>query len=72
MAVNPNEVSRLRTFVNCSYQSLSDLGLNYTGTDQDEAKTLERLSLAQAFWLLVDGHRVGTMSLHISHTGSHK
>lgn len=50
-----SDVSELRILINSAYKELSDKGLNYTATYQDEAKTQERLSKGQGF-VLTDIH----------------
>lgn len=46
-----SDVPELRVLINSAYKELSDKGLNYTATYQDEAKTQERLSKGQGFVL---------------------
>jgi ribosomal protein S18 acetylase RimI-like enzyme len=47
-AVN-EDIPSLRLLLNASYKELSDQGLNYTATYQDEAKTAERIAQGRAF-----------------------
>lgn len=55
------DVPALRTLVNSAYKELSDMGLNYTATDQNEEKTLERINKGIAFVLLKESEIVATI-----------
>ena len=59
------DVPRLRVMVNSAYGALAELGLNYTGTYQGEATTLERLSKATAFLLGTGEDWIGTISVQL-------
>lgn len=57
------EVPTIRELVNAAYKQLADMGLNYTGTFQDEARTLERMNRGRCF-LLKDSEKIlGTVLL---------
>lgn len=55
------DVPTLRLLINAAYQELADMGLNYTGSYQDEQVTLERISKGRAFVLEKSGDIVGTV-----------
>lgn len=57
------DVPALRMLVNNSYKELSDLGLNYTATYQDEEKTLERISKGTAYILEKNFEIIATVLL---------
>ena len=59
----PTDVASLRLLVNLAYKELSDMGLNYTATDQDEEKTLERISKCTAFVLEKNSKLIATILL---------
>lgn len=60
---NESDVPAIRQLVNSAYKELGDLGLNYTGTYQDEEITLERISEGRAFLLEKEGQLLGTVLL---------
>jgi hypothetical protein len=53
-----SDVAKLRTLVNASYKELSDMGLNYTATYQDEQVTRERICKGKAFVLEREGQLI--------------
>lgn len=60
------DVPALRRLVNEAYQELADMGLNYTGTYQDEEITRRRLEGATLTYILQDGSElVGSISLSV-------
>jgi ribosomal protein S18 acetylase RimI-like enzyme len=59
------DVPALRCLVNSAYSELADLGLNFTGTYQDEAITRERMLGAEVFLLYRDGELVASLSATI-------
>lgn len=58
-----SDVPELRRLVNSAYKELSDQGLNYTATFQDEETTLRRLSEGTAFVLLDEQKIIATILL---------
>lgn len=57
------EVPTIRELVNAAYKQLADMGLNYTGTYQDDARTLARMKQGRCF-LLKDNEKIlGTVLL---------
>lgn len=60
---NAADVPSLRRLVNSAYKELSDMGLNYTATYQDEEKTLERINKGTAFVLEKDSLICATILL---------
>ncbi|MGE5559678.1 MAG: GNAT family N-acetyltransferase [Chloroflexota bacterium] len=59
------DVPALRLLVNAAYRELADLGMNYTGTYQDEALTRERMR-GRDVYLAFDGERlVATISTDV-------
>ncbi len=59
------DVPALRQLVNAAYQELADMGLNFTGTFQDEAITRERMQGNDVFLAFKQGELVGTLSLEV-------
>lgn len=59
------DVPALRVFVNAAYRQLAALGLNYTGTYQDEQVTRERMQDKEVYLAFLDHELVGTISLHV-------
>lgn len=57
------DVSQLRKLVNEAYQELADLGLNFTGTYQDDAATLQRMQGKEVILVTIGNEMVGTISL---------
>lgn len=60
---NDADVPRLRALINSAYRELWDLGMNYTGTYQDEEITRERLGKGRGFVLESDGELLATVLL---------
>lgn len=58
-------VAAIRVLVNTAYKELSDQGLNYTATYQDEETTRERMKKGSTF-ILVDGEEVIATILYFS------
>jgi predicted N-acetyltransferase YhbS len=58
---NTADVPALRRLVNAAYKELSDMGLNYTATYQDEKTTLERINKGRAFVISNDQQIIGTI-----------
>lgn len=58
------DVPNIRVLVNSAYKELGDLGLNYTGTYQDEQTTRERMSAGRSYLLEKEGQLIGTVLLH--------
>lgn len=56
-----HHVPRIRLLVNAAYKELSDMGLNYTATYQDEEKTRERMREGKTFILLEGSEIVATI-----------
>jgi len=64
------DVPALRILVNSAYQQLADLGLNFTGTYQDEEITRERMLNNDVYLAFVNDAFVGTISLEVeTHKG---
>ena len=51
----------VRRLANAAYRELSDMGLNYTATYQDEAETLKRMNTGRCFLLKQDDKILGTI-----------
>jgi N-acetylglutamate synthase-like GNAT family acetyltransferase len=58
--VQESDIPAIRMLVNAAYKELSDMGLNYTATYQDEAITKDRISKGRAFVLEKDHEIIGT------------
>lgn len=56
-----NDVPQIRDLVNAAYKELSDMGLNYTATYQDENTTRERMQKGRTFVLVQGKTIVGTI-----------
>jgi len=56
-------VAPLRRLVNTAYRGLAEMGLNFTGTYQDEALTRERMQGKEVHLLYLAERLVGTVSL---------
>ncbi len=54
-------VAEIRVLVNSAYKELSDMGLNYTATYQDEEKTRERMKEGKTFILLQADRIIATI-----------
>jgi ribosomal protein S18 acetylase RimI-like enzyme len=55
------DVPSLRSLVNAAYKELSDMGLNYTATYQDEETTRQRMQKGRVFVLKLNGAIVATI-----------
>jgi predicted N-acetyltransferase YhbS len=64
------DVSALRKLLNAAYKELSEEGLNYTASYQDENTTLQRIKEGRAFILLDAQHIVGTILLTAKNHGN--
>lgn len=58
-----SDVSEIRRLVNSAYKELSDLGLNYTATYQDEKITLERMNQGRCFLISLEKRMIATILL---------
>lgn len=58
------DVPALRLLVNAAYRQLADMGLNFTGTYQDERVTRERMQGREVYLICIEHELVGTISLH--------
>lgn len=65
---NETDVPALRRLVNDAYRELADMGLNYTGTYQDEDITRERMAGAEVYVLERQGELLASISLSVSDT----
>jgi hypothetical protein len=63
------DVPALRRLVNAAYQELAELGLNFTGTYQDDEVTRERMREAEVLLLHRDDDLVASISLAIRPVG---
>jgi len=64
------DVPELRVLVNSAYQQLADLGLNFTGTYQNEEITKERMVNNDVYLAFLNDELVGTISLEVeTHKG---
>lgn len=59
------DVPALRILVNSAYQQLADLGLNFTGTYQNEDITRERMVNNDVYLAYAHDELVGTISLEV-------
>lgn len=59
------DVPALRKLVNAAYSELADLGLNFTGTYQDEAITRERMLGCDVFLAFYKDVLIGTVALAV-------
>lgn len=59
------DVPALRLLVNAAYRQLADMGLNFTGTYQDEQVTRSRMQGRDVYLVCNEQELVGTISLHI-------
>lgn len=59
------DVPALRLLVNAAYRQLADMGLNFTGTYQDEQVTRQRMQGRDVYLIWRERELVGTISLHI-------
>ena len=58
------DVPALRLLVNAAYRQLADMGLNFTGTYQDEQVTRRRMQGREVHLVCSGQELVGTISLH--------
>lgn len=59
------DVPVLRQLVNDAYRELADLGLNFTGTFQDEDITRRRMQDAEVYMLHRDGELIASMNVSL-------
>jgi len=59
------DVPSLRKLVNAAYHDLKDLGLNFTGTYQDEAETRERMQGNEVYLAYLASELIATVSLEV-------
>lgn len=60
-----SDVPALRLLVNAAYRQLADMGLNFTGTYQDEQVTRERMQGREVYLVFWEQELVGTVSVHV-------
>lgn len=60
-----SDVPALRCLVNAAYRQLADMGLNYTGTYQDEAITRRRMVGREVVVVCGQQQLLGTISLEV-------
>lgn len=60
------DVQALRTLVNAAYQELAALGLNFTGTYQDEELTRQRMQDAEVYVRQVGPDLIASINLSVS------
>ena len=67
------DVAALRILVNDAYQELAELGMNYTGSYQDEATTRQRMQTSDVYLLESKNHLIATVSVRVTpkHAPSH-
>ena len=58
----------LRVLINSAYRVLGDMGLNFTGVDQDEEVTRRRMQTGEVFVLDEGDRLVATVSLRVKET----
>ena len=58
----------LRRLINSAYRALGDLGLNFTGVDQDEEITRRRMQTGEVFVLEQEGRLIATVSVRVKET----
>jgi ribosomal protein S18 acetylase RimI-like enzyme len=51
--------------VNLAYQELATIGLNFTGSYQDETETLRRMQKAEVYSMICDGRMIACMNLTV-------
>jgi GNAT superfamily N-acetyltransferase len=61
---NCDSISELTLLIRSAYKALADMGLNYTGSYQDEVITLDRIKGNECFVMLDGGALVGTITLY--------
>ncbi|MEW6725306.1 MAG: GNAT family N-acetyltransferase [Bacillota bacterium] len=59
------DVRPLRLLVNAAYRELAEMGMNYTGSYQDEEITRERMQGRDVYLVFLDGQMVGTISTEV-------
>lgn len=62
---NEGDIPQLRLLVNEAYRELAEMGLNFTGTYQDEAETRARMQGREVVLAHLDRVLVGTISLEV-------
>lgn len=62
---NESDVPELRQLVNAAYRELAEMGLNYTGTYQDEEITRSRMQGRDVYLAFLTGRLVATISTDI-------
>lgn len=60
-----DDVPTLRRLVNAAYRELAEMGLNFTGTYQDEAITRERMQGNEVYLAFAGDKLVGTICLEV-------
>lgn len=60
-----DDVPAIRLLVNAAYRELADLGMNYTGTYQDERITRERMQGRDVWLAFADNRLVATISIDV-------
>lgn len=62
--IQPSDsIADLTRLIRSAYKALADLGLNFTGSYQDETTTLKRITGNECFVMFEDGVLVGTITL---------
>ena len=64
------DVPALRLLVNAAYRQLADMGLNFTGTYQDEQVTRERMQGREVYLVFREQELVGSSFTHFFHPSS--
>lgn len=59
------DVPALRVLINDAYRELGEMGLNFTGTYQDEDVTRERMAGREVYLALLAGEPVATVSVRL-------
>lgn len=59
------DVPALRKLVNAAYQELADMGLNFTGTYQDDAITRRRMQDAEVHMLFLETELIASINVSI-------
>jgi GNAT superfamily N-acetyltransferase len=62
-------ISEITNLLHASYAEWKDAGLHFTACDQDEAKTLHRLTEGTAWLAEIDGRLIGTIALNQGRKG---
>jgi len=58
-------VPALRALINSAYQILGDMGLNFTGVDQDDEITRRRMRGREVYVIERDGELIGTVTVAV-------